>query len=48
VLPLVVGKAQPGFFYADRAVTAPEGVAPDETAMIRALKRQVLAALAAG
>ncbi|MBD8532440.1 MULTISPECIES: HDOD domain-containing protein [unclassified Massilia] len=47
VLPLVVGKAQLGFFYADRAVTAPEGVPPDETAMIRALKRQVLAALAA-
>jgi hypothetical protein len=33
---------------ADRAQTAPEGVPPDETAMIRALKRQVLAALAAG
>jgi hypothetical protein len=48
VLPLVVGKAQLGFFYADRAATAPEGVPPDETAMIRALKRQVLAALAAG
>ena len=48
VLPLVVGKAQLGFFYADRACTAPEGVPPDETAMIRALKRQVLAALAAG
>ncbi|MDB5747586.1 MAG: signal transduction protein [Massilia sp.] len=48
VLPLVVGRAQLGFFYADRAVTAPEGVPPDETAMIRALKRQVLAALAAG
>jgi HD-like signal output (HDOD) protein len=48
VLPLVVGKVQLGFFYADRASTAPEGVPPDETAMIRALKRQVLAALAAG
>ncbi|HSU20871.1 MAG TPA: signal transduction protein, partial [Variovorax sp.] len=48
VLPLRVGKAQLGFFYADRAATAPEGVPPDETAMIRALKRQVLAALAAG
>ena len=48
VLPLVVGKAQLGFFYADRASAAPEGVPPDETAMIRALKRQVLAALAAG
>lgn len=48
VLPLVVGKAQLGFFYADRDATAPEGVPPDETAMIRALKRQVLAALASG
>jgi len=48
VLPLVVGKAQLGFFYADRAATAPEGVPPDETALIRALKRQVLAVLAAG
>ena len=48
VLPLRVGKAQLGFFYADRASTAPEGVPPDETAMIRALKRQVLAALEAG
>jgi len=48
VLPLVVGKAQLGFFYADRTNTAPEGVPPDETAMIRALKRQVLAALASG
>jgi hypothetical protein len=48
VLPLVVGKARLGFFYADRALAAPEGVAPDETALIRALKRQVLAALAAG
>jgi len=48
VLPLVVGKARLGFFYADRALTAPEGVPPDETALIRALKRQVLSALAAG
>ena len=48
VLPLVVGKAQLGFFYADRVQAAPEGVPPDETAMIRALKRQVLSALAAG
>ncbi len=48
VLPLVVGKARLGFFYADRALAAPEGVPPDETALIRALKRQVLSALAAG
>jgi len=46
VLPLVVGKAQLGLFYADRTFTAPEGVPPDETALIKALKAQVLAALA--
>ena len=46
VLPLVVGKAQLGLFYADRAHTAPEGVPPDETSLIKALKGQVLAALA--
>jgi len=46
VLPLVVGKAQLGLFYADRTETAPEGVPPDETALIKALKGQVLAALA--
>lgn len=48
VLPLVVGKAQLGLFYADRAVPAPEGVPPDETALIKALKGQVLAALSGG
>jgi hypothetical protein len=46
VLPLVVGKAQIGLFYADRTTTAPEGVPADETSLIRALKGQVLAALA--
>lgn len=46
VLPLVVGKARLGVIYADRIFTAPEGVAPDETALIKALKAQVLAALA--
>jgi HD-like signal output (HDOD) protein len=45
VLPLVVGKAQLGLFYADRTLTAFEGVPPDETALIKALKGQVLAAL---
>jgi hypothetical protein len=48
VLPLVVGKVQLGLFYADRTVQAPEGVAPDETALIKALKGQVLVALAPG
>jgi len=46
VLPLVVGKMQLGLFYADRTVEAHEGVPPDETALIKALKGQVLAALA--
>jgi hypothetical protein len=46
VLPLVVGKARLGLFYADRPLPAPEGVPPDETALIKALKGQVLAALA--
>jgi HD-like signal output (HDOD) protein len=45
VLPLVVGKVQLGLFYADRVKTAPEGVPPDETSLIKALKGQVLAAL---
>jgi hypothetical protein len=48
VLPLVVGKVQLGLFYADRKLPAPEGVAPDETALIKALKGQVLVALAPG
>lgn len=46
VLPLVIGKAPLGLFYADRAEPAPEGIPPDETALIKALKGQVLAALA--
>lgn len=46
VLPLVVGKLQLGLFYADRTTTAPEGVPADETSLIKALKAQVLAALA--
>jgi HD-like signal output (HDOD) protein len=45
VLPLVVQGVQLGLFYADRSQPAPEGVAPDETSLIRALKTQVLAAL---
>ena len=45
VLPLVVQGVQLGLFYADRARVAPEGVPPDETSLIRALKTQVLAAL---
>ncbi len=45
VLPLVMQKKQLGLFYADRAQGAPEGVAADETALIKTLKGQVLAAL---
>lgn len=45
VLPLVVQHKPFGFFYADRASPAPEGVPQDETALIKILKGQVLAAL---
>lgn len=45
VLPLVVHMKPFGFFYADRTLPAPEGVPSDETALIRTLKGQVLAAL---
>jgi HD-like signal output (HDOD) protein len=48
VLPLVVNKVQLGMFYADRLMPAPEGVGQDETALIKALKGQVLVALAPG
>ena len=45
VLPLVVHKIAVGFFYADRPLPAPEGVPPDEAALIKTLKGQVLASL---
>ncbi len=45
VLPLIVQKVPFGLFYADRRQTAPEGVPSDETALIKTLKGQVLAAL---
>ncbi len=45
VLPLVVQSVPLGLFYADRIHPAPEGVTADETALIRALKGQVLVAL---
>lgn len=45
VLPLVVQKKPIGLFYADRPLAALEGVPPDETAMIKTLKGQVVAAL---
>lgn len=45
VLPLVVQQKSLGFFYADRIVTADEGVPPDETALIKTLKSQLVAAM---
>jgi hypothetical protein len=45
VLPLVVNKVQVGLLYGDRTQVASEGVPPDETSLIKALKSQVLAAL---
>jgi HD-like signal output (HDOD) protein len=45
VLPLVVNDLQVGLFYADRTSDAPEGVPPDETSLIKALKTHVVAAL---
>jgi hypothetical protein len=47
ILPLVVGGAPIGYFYADRDVTAPEGVTPEETAVIKMIKGQVVARIAA-
>jgi HD-like signal output (HDOD) protein len=45
LLPLVVQKVPLGLFYADRKQDAPEGIPPDEAALIKTLKGQVLAAL---
>ena len=45
VLPLIVQQKQLGFFYADRTVNADEGVPPDETALIKTLKSQLVAAM---
>lgn len=44
VLPLVVDTLPLGFIYADRIEVALEGVAPDETALIRTLKAQLMSA----
>ncbi|MFZ6864032.1 HDOD domain-containing protein [Undibacterium sp. Ji67W] len=48
ILPLVIQKKPLGLFYADRAVTAEEGVPADETALIKTLKSQLLAAMMRG
>ena len=45
VLPLIVQQKPLGFFYADRIVAADEGVPPDETALIKTLKGQLVAAM---
>lgn len=45
VLPLVVEQLPLGLFYADRGITASEGVPPDETALIKTLKGQLLTAM---
>jgi HD-like signal output (HDOD) protein len=47
ILPLVVGGAPIGYFYADRDVIAPEGITPEETALIKMIKGQVLARITA-
>ena len=46
ILPLVVKGAPIGYFYADRAVTAPEGITPEETSLLRMIKSQVIARMA--
>lgn len=45
VLPLVVKKQAFGLLYADRACVATEGVPPDEAALIKMLKAQIMTAL---
>ena len=45
ILPLVIHGKPFGLFYGDRTEIAPEGVPSDETALIKMLKGQVIAAL---
>jgi HD-like signal output (HDOD) protein len=45
ILPLIIDQKSLGFFYADRNISAEEGVSPDETVLIKTLKSQVLAAM---
>jgi HD-like signal output (HDOD) protein len=45
ILPLLAKGNPVGYYYADREVTAPEGLTPEETALIKMLKRQVLAVM---
>ena len=48
ILPLVVQKKSLGLIYADRIVTAEEGVPNDETSLIKTLKSQLVAAMVRG
>lgn len=45
VLPLVVQKQAFGLIYADRGCIAAEGVPPDEAALIKTLKAQIMTVL---
>jgi HD-like signal output (HDOD) protein len=45
ILPLVIDNKALGLFYADRILPAAEGVPPDETALIKTLKGQLMSAM---
>ncbi len=45
ILPLMVNKKPIGLIYAERSLVAPEGVPPDETALVKTMKGQLLAAM---
>ena len=45
ILPLIVNGKPIGLIYAERNCEAPEGVPPDETALIKAMKKQLIAAM---
>ena len=46
VLPLIVNGKAIGLIYADRDCEAPEGVPPEETSLVKALKNQLITAMA--
>lgn len=48
ILPLTIGDKALGLMYADRSQPAPEGVSPDETALIKTLKSLLLTAINSG
>ena len=45
ILPLLIDRLEIGLIYADRKLIAAEGIAADETALIKTLKAQLLAAM---